>query len=318
MKKGFDPTEEFGFGIKTELGITKTLAGRFIIPPFSILSARSADWLNRKKAWLSLGIESELGRECHTYHQDSLNRILGQKNSGSTLKTGISVFDPVLCELVYRWFCPDEGSVLDVCCGGSVRGIVAALLGHPYTGIDLRKEQVESNREQWQTLTDKHKPKAPDPEWIAGDGRKVKQAVGKRKFDLFFTCPPYGNLEKYSEEADDLSTMDYPDFIANLDVMIRRALMRIKKNRFACIVVGDFRDKKTGGLYNFPKDVVDIFERSDFNYYNEAILMSGVGSAAIRASNQFPKGRKLLRVHQHLLVFYKGDMSKIVEHFGNL
>ena len=40
----------------------KTLAERFIVPPFSVLDARQGYWQERKQAWLSLGIQSELGR----------------------------------------------------------------------------------------------------------------------------------------------------------------------------------------------------------------------------------------------------------------
>jgi len=39
-----------------------TLADRFIVPPFSVLDARQGYWQDRKRAWLSLGIQSELGR----------------------------------------------------------------------------------------------------------------------------------------------------------------------------------------------------------------------------------------------------------------
>ena len=39
-----------------------TLFDRFIVPPFSILDARQGYWQDRKRAWLSLGIQSELGR----------------------------------------------------------------------------------------------------------------------------------------------------------------------------------------------------------------------------------------------------------------
>lgn len=40
----------------------KTLSDRFLVPPFSVLDARQGYWQDRKRAWLSLGIESELGR----------------------------------------------------------------------------------------------------------------------------------------------------------------------------------------------------------------------------------------------------------------
>ena len=39
-----------------------SLADRFLIPPFSVLNAREGWWQNRKRAWLALGIQSELGR----------------------------------------------------------------------------------------------------------------------------------------------------------------------------------------------------------------------------------------------------------------
>lgn len=39
-----------------------TLRDRFLIPPFSVLDARQGYWQDRKRAWISLGIQSELGR----------------------------------------------------------------------------------------------------------------------------------------------------------------------------------------------------------------------------------------------------------------
>ncbi len=39
-----------------------TLAERFGVPPFSVLDARKGWWRDRKRAWIALGIRSELGR----------------------------------------------------------------------------------------------------------------------------------------------------------------------------------------------------------------------------------------------------------------
>jgi hypothetical protein len=38
------------------------LSEQFLVPPFSVLDARQGYWQERKRAWLSLGIQSELGR----------------------------------------------------------------------------------------------------------------------------------------------------------------------------------------------------------------------------------------------------------------
>jgi len=40
----------------------RTLADRFGIPPFSVLDARQGYWQDRKRAWIALGIRSEIGR----------------------------------------------------------------------------------------------------------------------------------------------------------------------------------------------------------------------------------------------------------------
>ena len=48
--------------LPTEEEARQTLAERFGLPPFSVLNAREGWWQERKRAWLALGIESELGR----------------------------------------------------------------------------------------------------------------------------------------------------------------------------------------------------------------------------------------------------------------
>jgi hypothetical protein len=51
--------------------------------------------------------------------------------------------------------------------------------------------------------------------------------------------------------------------------------------------------------------------------YNDIVLINVVGTAAIRSLRYF-KGRKMARVHQNVLVFYKGDPKKIKENFTDL
>jgi hypothetical protein len=135
---------------------------RFGVPPFSILDARQGYWQDRKRAWLALGIQSEVGRGDNllkfsdTVLQPDkgkrLAKTFGTEGNVAGDWTGTSIFDPVLCELAYRWFCGADGEILDPFSGGSVRGIVAAWLGRNYTGIDLRREQVVANREQWAAI----------------------------------------------------------------------------------------------------------------------------------------------------------------------
>lgn len=45
-----------------------SLADRFGVPPFSVLRAAEGWWQDRKRAWLALGIQSELGRGEGDFH----------------------------------------------------------------------------------------------------------------------------------------------------------------------------------------------------------------------------------------------------------
>ncbi|MFM8745659.1 MAG: DNA methyltransferase, partial [Aestuariivirga sp.] len=103
--------------------------------------------------------EAEIGRDLTT------EEFLAEHYEASDAPTasGTSIFDPILCEIAYRWFCPQGGTVLDPFAGGSVRGIVASRLGRRYVGIELRPEQVEANRAQLAIAAD------PLPEWRVGD-----------------------------------------------------------------------------------------------------------------------------------------------------
>ena len=123
--------------------------------------------------------------------------------------SGTSIFDPVLCELAYRWFSPPGGVVLDPFAGGSVRGIVAAKLGRQYIGIELRPEQIAANRKQAETIC---KDDAVQPVWMEGDACDTGKLIGTAKADLVFSCPPYADLEVYSDDPRDLSTMPYEAF----------------------------------------------------------------------------------------------------------
>lgn len=667
-----------------------SLAGEFLIPPFTVMNAREGWWMDRKRAWLSLGIKSEvgrgenlIGRSLHeqvalalsgkggkggtgasydaakkyiderrakgvpdpdilreaqggkanthgrTFGQDFLRgepgsipldragqatkeRAAGRKQGlggvtmdalsshpryyeqktaaeakvgrkltpeeferdhwvlpDSELSSGTSIFDPVLCELSYRWFSPPGGRILDPFAGGSVRGIVAAALGRNYVGIDLRPEQIEANREQWPAVRDQlgspppahDGPEVPpirideiegirvvrddqvlggtkrrvldrvvagieaeelvyatpaygfaqialagacraagkratifvaarqerhartaaaaslgadvievkagrlnviqsrarkhceatgayqvpfgmdddlfvavmaeiiaegtpgpapeevwcvagsgvltralqrafpdavhhavqigrdpnvgnaklwvapeafeedatdpppfpscsnydakawrfirehaapgalfwnlgadiepaaahdlgEPQWHVGDSKELLSArhepeddiIGEG-YDMIFSCPPYGDLEVYSDDPKDISTLEMSEFDAAYQSIIQRAAARLADNRFAVFVVGDYRDKR--GIYaNFVSKTIAAFESAGMALYNEAILITSVGSLPIRTAKQFRSTRKLGKTHQNVLVFIKGNPRQAVEALG--
>lgn len=227
--------------------------------------------------------------------------------------SGTSLFDPVLCELAYRWWCPPGGRVLDPFAGGSVRGILAACLERQYLGIDLRPEQVEANEEARERLAEACAWKHP-PAWIVGDARDIPAICGDEQFDFVFSCPPYYDLEVYSDDPRDLSrAKSYPEFRNLLGEIAYKAVAQLRQDSFACFVVGDVRDKRTGLYLGLVKDTITAFEVAGAMLYNEAILVTSAGSLPLRVGRSFVTTRKLGKTHQNVLVFVKGDSRKAAD-----
>lgn len=305
---------DFDFGIEDEEEKTeaeysaddtenKPLVDRFIVPPFSILDTRQSYWQDRKRQWKDLGIKSDVGRDAECM-QSSFNEKYGREQ-----QTGTSIFDPVLCELAYKWFCAEGGKIYDCFAGGSVRGIVAAKLGYDYHGIDLRQEQINANIANANEI-------GVCPNWYCDDSLNADKYVADKSCDLVFSCPPYADLEVYSDDPRDISNMEYDDFCKVYAEIIAIACRKLKQDRFAVFVVGDVRDKK--GFYrNFVDYTKKCFNDNGCMTYNEAILVDMLGTAMLRANGTF-KSRKLVKVHQNVLVFYKGNPKNIKNNFAEI
>lgn len=214
--------------------------------------------------------------------------------------SGVSIFDPALCELMYNWFCPENGHIIDPFAGGSVRGIVANFTGHKYTGIDIRQEQIDSNREQAAELL----PVNSQPQYYVGDSNEVLKDFKAKKFDMVFSCPPYADLEVYSDLPGDISNMEYDEFITVYQQIITKSVQVLKPGGYAVFVVGDIRDKK-GYYRDFVSHTKQAFINAGAKLYNEAILLQPLGTAMLRANRVFESGGKLVKVHENVLVFKK-------------
>ena len=295
------------------------LEAKFIIPPFSVFDTRQGYWQDRKRLWLELGVKSEIGRgdnltytgkvaDIHAYDEQSKEKAKEEDSEQSFYEKvvaerggGTSIFDPVVCELCYKWFCPIGGVILDPFAGGSVRGITAHILGYTYYGIDLSGEQIEANKQQAQEII-------PDnqPHWVEGNSIDLYKLLPDLTVDFVFSCPPYFDLEQYTDHKFDLSNMTWGDFKDDYSDIIYKACQCLKPNRFACFVVSEVRDNK--GFYRgLVPFTIAAFKRAGMQFYNEIILVTQVGSMPIRINKMFGDYRKIGRVHQNILVFYNGS-----------
>lgn len=286
----------------------ETLQERFIVPPFSILDTKQGYWQDRKDIWKRI-IKSDEGRE-----QGLLGQGLKElaEKTGADL-TGTSIFDPVLCEVLLNWFCPAGGKVIDPFAGGSVRGLVSVLLGNEYTGVDLSTEQIKANIKNYKAIEGRPDLNGADlhkPNWINGDSSTIDELVKEDGFDFLLTCPPYADLEVYSDDPRDISNMPYEQFLEVYREIIRKATAKLKDNAYAAIVVGEVRDKH-GYYYNFVGDTVEAFRAAGLEFYNECILLNQIATGAMRAGRQFSAFRKVVKTHQNVLIFVKGSEKQI-------
>mgnify|MGYP000595372631 CR=1 FL=1 len=275
------------------------------IPKTSIIDTLSKEWKDRKKYWLeNFNIQSELGRE--DSNNNTRLEIKGEKKP--------SIFDPVLCEGIYNWFAVPSGSILDPFAGGSVRGIVAEELGYKYTGIDLSGNQIEANRAQ-----------SNKPTWIEGNSLNVIPSLNEN-YDFIFSCPPYYDLEIYSENKSDISNMSWEEFKVNYRDIIKAAVDKLKDNSFACFVVTEVRerDRKGGYCEGFYRGLVpytvECFEAAGTRFYNDLILRTPPFFALLNSEKVFNQSSKIMSNHQNVLVFVKGNPNiaslRVKQHTG--
>ena len=310
----------------------------FIIPPFSVLDTRTGYWQQRKKLWREhIGAINGETREgitfspemCYpqlythfgqirdtlpvkmnfTQYLDTLPEEQLEQERQKNLAAGVSLFDPVLSEILCQWFTPHaHSSICDPFAGDTQKGMVFSMLGHRFTGIELRAEQVEANRRNLEG-------RDLECTYICDDGRNIRKYIEADTQDLLFSCPPYFDLEQYSDLPEDASNQrTYNAFMQILAEGFRGGWECLHNNRFAILVVGDVRNHLTQGYYDFAGDLIRIFKSFGATLINRFVLVEQIGSSCLRARNNFQR-RKATKTHQDVLVFFKGNPENIGNHF---
>lgn len=311
-----------------------SLNDTFVIPPFSVLDSRQGYWQSRKKMWR--GIIGDMGQSRQgklyssvelqykdlytrtTEHRKSLGisfseyiekyvpKDVLEKEKSKVLSAGVSLLDPVLAEIIVRWFGVKNGKAFDCFAGDTMFGYVAARLGNEFTGIELRQEQADLNNERTADIA---------AQYICDDGQNVAKHITPNSQDLLFSCPPYFDLEVYSDLPNDASNQDsYEDFIKIIENAFKAAYTCLKENRFAVIVIGDVRSKANGEYYDFGSDIKRIFREAGAHLINDIVLIETASSVALRAP-RYMKSRKVAKMHQNVFVFFKGDPNNIKTEF---
>lgn len=158
-----------------------------------------------------------------------------------------------------------------------------------------------------------------DPQSIKPNPRNAR-THSDEQIDLiagaFVKFGPLGPVQLAGDNPADLSTMKADAFAKIYASIIKAAISKLKADRFAVVVVGDYRSKAGGFYTDFVSTTIRAFEEAGARFYNQAILVTACGSLPIRARRQFEGSRKLGMTHQHVLVFCNGDPVKATKAIG--
>jgi len=286
--------------------MARNMSSYFGVPPFSVVDTTTREWMARKRKW------DELIKDEGQTRKDALGlQTLKIKGIPQMKNQGISILDACLAEIMVKWFTEKDYTTFDPFAGDTIFGFVSAFLGRPFTGIELRKEQADQNQKK----CDEHKLNA---KYICDTSVNMSKYIENESMDFIFSCPPYADLEVYSDDPKDLSTMGYDGFFDVYKTILRRTYRKLKQDRFACIVISEVRSKKTGAYISLVPNTINIMKKAGYIYYNEIILLNSVGTLPFRAGNSMNATRKIGRRHQNVLVFYKGNLKNIKTTFSDI
>jgi hypothetical protein len=302
----------FGNQVETK----KILKDIFFVEPYSVLDTRATKWQTMKKRLEILLDEKGDTREEENFNIRRNTGIVKRNNKIATEKQkifqynekNISLFDPVLSMVCFNWFGKDKGLVIDPCAGDTRKGNVIALMGGRFLGVDIRESQVLHN----------NKKAEKGAKWICDDGCNIINYVEKESASMMLSCPPYYDLEVYSDNEQDASNQPtFSSFVEKMNAIYSSAIACLEKDSFACIVIGNVRKKNNvvyGGFYHFKEAIINIFEKNGMCFYNDIVILKKNGTAHMRAV-PYMNQKKVVGVHEYLLVFYKGDVKRIKENF---
>lgn len=206
-----------------------------------------------------------------------------------------SIFNPHLAQMILSAYCPSKAKIYDAFGGGGTRGFIATAMGHDYTGVELRQDEVDRIKQRQVELNSYFNIVCCD---------STKYEIEPYAYDFSYTCPPYYNLEVYSDSEEDLSNAGtYEDFLNMLEESLNINYRGMKDNSLSVWVVGNFRDKK-GNLTHFNGDLARLGKKVGFKLHDEIIFWGASGNASQRCG-QFEANRKIVRVHESLIIFKK-------------
>jgi hypothetical protein len=226
---------------------------------------------------------------------------------GKSFNGNASVLDPLACEVILRFFMPTKGKRVYNPFGGGVQfGFVSGFYGYEYLSSEIRQNQCDVNNILCQDFD--------NVKWVKSDSSTFEPP---EKYDLCFSCPPYYKVEEYLDydgvipDGELNSIPTYEEFRDTLFSGYKKAIAALNDNCFFVIMTGDSRDKN-GAYYGCEAEHELFFKEQGLHIYNKIVYLECEFTRLAQAKITL-NYRKFPKREQKILVFYKGDISKIKE-----
>ncbi len=251
----------------------------------------NTEWMiHTKSVWFSRPPQRDELKVQHpaTFAESDIVRLLG-----FFTKSGERVLDPFV----------GSGSTLVACAQSDRNGVGIELIEH---WADVSRERVAQ------------KSLLAEQTVITGDARDVMPTFEDESFDFVVTSPPYwailrkdwdhkvkaerkakGLKTRYSDEQNDLGNLpSYEEFLDEVGKVFRECRRVLRKKRYMCVIVSDFRHKSRFVAYH--SDLASLIEPAGFSLEGITILVQD-------NKNLYPYGIPYAFVsnihHQYVLVF---------------
>jgi DNA modification methylase len=206
----------------------------------------------------------------------------------------VSIFNPHLAQMILSAYAPVGARIYDPYAGGGTRGFMASAMGHTYYGVEIRREEVDRLLRHQKKLGVSFTIKCDDSTFH----------TPTENFDFSYTCPPYWNLEVYSDLKGDTSNCKtYADYLRLTQGALLQTFNALEPGSLAVWVVGNFRDKD-GDLINLNGDIIRLGKEVGFRLHDELIFWKKTTRDQIRTPS-FEANRRSVRVHEYILIFRK-------------
>ena len=214
-----------------------------------------------------------------------------------------------------EFFTKPGQSVLDPFVGSGSTLVACARSGRAGTGIELVEHWADVARQRVAPEDAEFEQKV-----LVGDSRLLLPDFPDQSFDFVVTSPPYWmilrkdwdhkvkaerkskNLStRYSDDENDLGNLEsYEQFLGELGKVFAECRRVLRKKRYMCVVVSDFRHKSEFVAYH--SDISREIESVGFSLEGITVLVQD-------SKNLYPYGIPYAFVsnihHQYILIFRK-------------